>query len=315
MTVGMAPEFVTPAAGPSERMTVSLVSSAGALRLRTNSYGFGYILHQSVEGLGVGAVENTLAPLASGGAVLRHQRLVETDMMLPIIVRSPSGPGIRQMMKALQDVLMVADGTAEILVYDPYTGEARSRRIAYRDGLATPEWKSPNSVKYGVTVDAPDPTWYGPDRTLTRGLVLTAKPFLSAHAGQSTPAAPFFPIVLASSTVEGAFELTVEGDAEAWPTWEVTGPGADLLIENVTTGDRIFVAGEFTETVTIVTRPQEQDITSPGATAGELWDRVSVDSVLFPLPPGESLVKISLVGASAASKVVMTYREAWKAGY
>jgi hypothetical protein len=528
VTVGMAPEFVTPPAGTSERMTVSLVSSGGQIRLRTNGQGFGYILHQSVEGLGVGAVENTMAPLSTGGAVLRHQRLVETDMMLPIIVRSPAGPGIRSMMKDLQDVLMVADGTAQILVYDPYSGEARSRRIAYRDGLATPEWKSPNSVKYGITVDCPDPTWYGPSRQITRSLVLSAKPFLSARSGEvatvsrrnllpnpsfesglgqgsmayggagsgatsalstewaqtgvqsvristanatgndtafypfgykaeaaaaaafgmtpgktftfaatlhipatltgpagvsprqiavhtvdstgafawlhsqseiapnavgtyrlsttftvpegaagvgvrlflghgksatdavywdsmtleegttdgsyfdgDTPSdgvhayqwtgtqhaspsvqvpaasvrAPFFPVVLASSTVEGAFVLDVQGDAEAWPAWEITGPGEDLLIENVTTGDRIFVSGEFKEKVTIVTRPQEQDITSPGATSGELWDRVSVDSVLFPLPPGESHIKMSLVGASAASKVTVTYREAWKAGY
>jgi hypothetical protein len=48
---------------------------------------------------------------------------------------------------------------------------------------------------------------------------------------------------------------------------------------------------------------------------GSLWDRVSIDSVLFPLSPGENEVAITMVGASAKTQVQMTYQEAWKAGY
>lgn len=310
----IAPAFVTPPRAASETMTVSLVSSAGAIRLRLNDQGFGYKLHQSVEGLGVTSVENTLSALATGGAILRHQRATETDMMLPIIVRSPSGPGIRQMMHDLQRVLMVADGTCEVVVYDPYTGDGRRRAVAYKDGLSTPEWKGPNSVKYGVTVDVPDPLWYGPERVTTRQLVGLRKPFLDAPDDDGL-AAPFFPIILDSSTIDGRFTFDIFGDAEAWPTWQVTGPGADLLIENKSTGDRIFISGEFREPVTVITAPQEQDIISEGSTRGELWDRVSLDSTLFPLAPGKNEISISLVAASAQSSVRMSYRERFKAGY
>jgi hypothetical protein len=138
------------------------------------------------------------------------------------------------------------------------------------------------------------------------------------HASESVemravPQVPFFPIVLASSTVDGAYVLNISGDAECWPTWNVTGPGEDLLIENVTTGERIFISGEFGENVTIDTK--NGDIYSDTYQHGELWKRVSLDSVLFPLAPGENRVIITMVNARPNSEVVLTYQETWKAGH
>jgi hypothetical protein len=138
------------------------------------------------------------------------------------------------------------------------------------------------------------------------------------HASESVelravPQVPFFPIVLASSTVDGAYVLNISGDAECWPTWNVTGPGEDLLIENVTTGERIFISGEFSENVTIDTK--NGDIYSDTYQHGELWERVSLDSVLFPLAPGENRVIITMVNARPNSEVVLTYQETWKSGH
>ena len=125
---------------------------------------------------------------------------------------------------------------------------------------------------------------------------------------------PFFPVLLSDSTVQGAHVLTIQGDAEAWPVWEVTGPGEDLLIQNDDTGERIFIEGKFEETVTITTQPQIQDISSEYELPGVLWSRVSEDSVLFPLQPGVNRVRVSMVGAKPESQVRMRYREAFKAG-
>jgi hypothetical protein len=506
--------------------TVSLHGNGESITL--SNLASDWVLMQGSTGLGVGPQELSTAALPSGGSVLRHRRTAEAEVVVPFLLGGVDAVDRWEQRRALE---RMCDGLVEIRVDALSNGEYRSRYGYYSDGLqgdyAAGE-DSPDGQKLALTFLCPDPTWYGPSRQITRSLVLSAKPFLSARSGEvatvsrrnllpnpsfesglgqgsmayggagsgatsalstewaqtgvqsvristanatgndtafypfgykaeaaaaaafgmtpgktftfaatlhipatltgpagvsprqiavhtvdstgafawlhsqseiapnavgtyrlsttftvpegaagvgvrlflghgksatdavywdsmtleegttdgsyfdgDTPSdgvhayqwtgtqhaspsvqvpaasvrAPFFPVVLASSTVEGAFVLDVQGDAEAWPAWEITGPGEDLLIENVTTGDRIFVSGEFKEKVTIVTRPQEQDITSPGATSGELWDRVSVDSVLFPLPPGESHIKMSLVGASAASKVTVTYREAWKAGY
>lgn len=132
---------------------------------------------------------------------------------------------------------------------------------------------------------------------------------------ESVRRAPFFPVVLASSTVDGAYQLDIGRDAEAWPIWEIDGPGEDLLIENVRTGERIFINGEFTETVTIDTRPTIADIYSTTEDDGQLWERVDDDYKLFPLTPGENRIKITMVNANPKSVVRLKYSETWLAGW
>lgn len=126
---------------------------------------------------------------------------------------------------------------------------------------------------------------------------------------------PFFPIILASSVIEGAYQLKIQGDANAWPIWEVTGPGEDLLIENIETEERIFIRGKFGEKVTIDTRPTIADIYSETDDDGELWERVDDDYQLFPLKPGLNKIKITMVNSRPHSLITLRYSETWLAGW
>ena len=126
---------------------------------------------------------------------------------------------------------------------------------------------------------------------------------------------PFFPVVLASSTVNGSYQLEVSGDANAWPVWEISGPGEDLLIENTETEENIFVKGEFTETVTVDHRPTVADIYTDSLIDGELWARVNDDYSFFPLTPGLNQIKVTMVNARPNSVVRLRYSETWLAGW
>lgn len=125
----------------------------------------------------------------------------------------------------------------------------------------------------------------------------------------------FFPVILSPSTVQGAFLIHIEGDEEVWPEWTITGPGLDLIVRNDTTGERIFIEGEVTELIRIVTRPQEQDILTPSQTDGQMWERVSPDSTLFSLAPGENRIRVSMVNSTEDSRVLVTYRQTYRAGH
>src|SRR5690625_4885693 len=125
----------------------------------------------------------------------------------------------------------------------------------------------------------------------------------------------FFPVVLASSVIEGAYQLNIQGDANAWPIWEITGPGEDLLIENTETKERIFIQGEFGEKVNIDTRPTIAHIYSETKDEGELWERVDDDYRLFPLNPGLNKIRITMVNARPNSLVRLRYSETWLAGW
>ena len=120
---------------------------------------------------------------------------------------------------------------------------------------------------------------------------------------------PFFPIFLADSTVQGEHELRVEGDAPVWPVWEIVGPGRDVEIIGPD-GSRLFVEGEVTSPITIVTEPGKRSIRDA---SGLIWERMKPgDDQFFPLEPGEQVVKMTMVGGNPESTIRAVYSENWK---
>lgn len=193
--------------------------------------------------------------------------------------------------------------------------KARSQVGHYFDG-DTPSGESDNESHY---------RWTGEPHASTSEKYLPATAFKPTdryvHNGteweqvELEKRAPFFPVVLASSVIEGAYQLNIQGDANAWPIWEITGPGEDLLIENTETKERIFIQGEFEEKVTIDTRPTIADIYSETEDDGELWERVDDDYQLFPLKPGLNKIKITMVNSRPHSLITLRYSETWLAGW
>ena len=120
---------------------------------------------------------------------------------------------------------------------------------------------------------------------------------------------PFFPVFLADSTVQGEHELRVEGDAPVWPVWEIQGPGRDVEIIGPD-GSRLFVEGEVTSPVTIVTEPGKRSIRDA---SGLIWDRMKPgDDQFFALEPGEQTIKMTMVGGNPESTIRAVYSENWK---
>ena len=120
---------------------------------------------------------------------------------------------------------------------------------------------------------------------------------------------PFFPVFLADSTVQGEHELRVEGDAPVWPVWEIQGPGRDVEIVGPD-GSRLFVEGEVTSPITIVTEPGKRSIRDA---SGLIWNRMKPgDDQFFALEPGEQTIKMTMVGGNPESTIKAVYSENWK---
>ena len=120
---------------------------------------------------------------------------------------------------------------------------------------------------------------------------------------------PFFPIFLADSTVQGEHELVVEGDAPVWPVWEIQGPGRDVEIIGPD-GERVFVSGEVSSPIRIVTEPGKRSISDE---SGLIWERMKPgDDQLFALRPGTNHLKMTMVGGNPESTIKAVYSENWK---
>lgn len=272
-----------------------------------------FTLKPGMTGTGIAPRELTFSELARGGAVLRKRRPTNIETTIPFDVFHGYGEDSYDKLEDSRRRLEhICTGEVEIriLTKDGY----RSAFGEYKEGLEGDFSRAAVNnyrMNLALTFTCPDPWWYGAEQVLVQKVDAGRKPFITAPGSEAT--IPFFPVVLASSTVDGAYQLDIKGDAEAWPIWEVHGPGEDLLIESVKTGERTFIEGDFGEVVTIDTRLG--DIYSPSMTNGEMWDRTSLDSVLFPLQPGTNRVKITMVNARPDSQVVLRYREAYRAGH
>ena len=208
----------------------------------------------------------------------------------------------------------------------PQSGRRRVRFGFYGSGLVQVSTPVPvGSVSYvdgAVLTDAQSPADFFDGSTTVAGHTTnwtgnannSSSELWTVPTGQDDiQGVPFFPIMLSASTIQGAKQLDIQGDADAYPIWTVYGPGEDFEIINRTTGERFFLEGEITSPITIDTRTEQ--LSADGMSNMELWARVPRELSTFPLKPGRNDISFVIVNATEQSKVELRYAEQWRAGY
>lgn len=258
-------------------------------------------------GLGMAPVAIDKADrITSDGSVVRGIRRTDLELYIPLLVEQPSTGDLNLWRRELNRLLAPRTGDVEasyvdVQIEDPTTGSVRMIRGLYTDGLQGDYGDDTDGTwqALGLTFTCPDPWWLGTERVKEKQVNPGSKPFLSTTSN-------FFPVVLAESVVQDQWQIEVAGDADVWPTWQVTGPGTDLLIE--TDDARIFIAGDFAAGETTVID------TEAGRITPDRWANVSLDSRLFALKPGVNNVRISMVSATTATVVRLVWRERYLEG-
>lgn len=258
-------------------------------------------LHGST-GLGVAPVDIAKTDrIAGDGSVVRGVRYTDREVYIPLAVEAESAAALSEVRRTLNRLLAPHLGPVEVRIQDPATGTDRMIRGYYTDGLSGDFGDSFHGTwqTLGLTFTCPDPWWLGLEQTTEFAVNPGTKPFLSATV-------PFFPVVLAQSTVQGRFEVDIRGDGEVFPVWEVIGPGTDLVISDGVSELRIngdFRAGSVTR---IDTRTKR--------IVPDRWTDVPPSSRLFSLTPGRAVLTVTMVGATEDTKVRLTYREQFLEG-
>lgn len=101
------------------------------------------------------------------------------------------------------------------------------------------------------------------------------------------------------------------GDMQAWPIWEITGPGSGIIrLFNADTGETIAFSRSLMpgETITIDTRPGKKTVRA--ADGSNEFSSLGM-SQLFALAPGETNVQISVGGAEVGTTIRLRYRRQW----
>lgn len=253
-------------------------------------------LHGST-GLGLAPADISLKDrINADGAHIDGVRYGAREVFIPLFIQKPTRAECTEVRRSLYRLLAPYLGQVEITIFDQATGTRRSIKGLLKDGLEGDfgqdfhgSWQT-----LGLTFICPDPWWRGEPHLISNKVSPGVKTFISETV-------PFFPVILAQSTVQGAFEIEVQGDGPIEPTWQVTGPGTDLVISNGTDTFTINHTLRVGETVTI-------DAAGRRITP-DLWDKVPLSSRLFNLTPGTNRLNITMVGATTETTVDLVYSE------
>lgn len=263
------------------------------------------LLRYGATGLGLAPVEIAKSERLDGdGSVVRGVRYGDRDVYVPVRLSAQSTGELSELRRSLNELLAPDLGEVEVRIEDPATGTDRMIRGYYKDGLDGDfgtgyygYWQT-----LGLTFECHDPWWLGPEQIVELRINPGSKPFISSTV-------PFFPVMLAQSSVQGVFQVDIRGAGPVDPIWEIVGPGTDLRISNgseVIEMDGSFLAGQ----------PVLIDTTGEGEILpNSRWLDTSLRSRLFKLEQGLQTITVTLVGATTETLVRLTYRERYREGY
>lgn len=153
--------------------------------------------------------------------------------------------------------------------------------------------------KFGVLIVCPDPWWRGEESIRTW-----------SQAGTPTDFFPITPVRLAPSRVFGQDVIvTVNGDNQAYPEFEMEGPFTEVVATHVDTGRTWTLTANVLadQTVMVHTDPRygalAPRVQSP--TGSSWWSKLDPPYDLWPLPPGAQTINLEIAGTDTGTKVTM----------
>jgi Phage tail protein len=178
------------------------------------------------------------------------------------------------------------------------TGLAGGRQLfcVYQAGLDALHEDFPHWSRVALQFLAPDPYW--------EDTVDQVRDF--APANVDTEWFPFPPLDLGGTNILGNFSISNSGDAEAWPSMEVQGPGENFAFENRTTGQRLEITGAIpggTQPLRIVTQPGARSVSLGNA---NWFSRLTRESVLWGFVPGVNLLRVNYETTTA--RIILRWR-------
>lgn len=235
------------------------------------------------------------------GSVTRHVRAASRELEIPIAVRAPNRAVLRQ---TLGQMLTWFDprggeGTLRVVNPDQVVREARARYVSgleARGADGRVDWQRATIVLW-----ADDPYWHDASDT--------TYVFRGGEGGVTSSVTLFFPVLpvrVYGSNVYAAPVVENPGHADAWPVWTIAGPADQIVLRNVTTGERLTVPApplQEGETLVVDTRPGQKYMARGGT---DVFPQDS--STLWALRPGANSLEIALVSATAATSVTMATR-------
>lgn len=273
----------------------------------------GYVATAGVAGLGLPEISIVADPMPRGGTRIRHRQPQPKTFTLPLFMEGSSHGQLlsrwRTLAESFERTRRVGPGA--IIVARP-DGTRRLLLVEYQAGWDNDPDGGVTHETAAVSLYAPDPYWRAETPTV-----------ISRAYASGTGVSFFAPLITITGTQTlGATTANNPGGVEAWPDWTITGPAAQVIVTNNTTGESwtldpvahrgtALVAGE---TVTVTTEPAVITGPSAGAPQGSNWSGAlnwvvsgAPAAVLWGLDPGLNDVTFTVLGSGAGTSITAVF--------
>lgn len=188
------------------------------------------------------------------------------------------------------------------LVISRPDGTSRQINVFTTAGLDAPEY-GPYFVNYVLSLSSLDPFWEDQDpQVVTYSSSLPAAGIL-----------PLLPIAIGTSNVLGTSVLVNDGGADAYPFWDIYGPGIPTISNN-TTGRSFSFSSALSpgDHVQVQTRPGQQIVYRVNGGVN-YWSQLVAQSPrdLWPIPKGNNTISLAIAGSGTGSAVRLTWTRRW----
>ncbi|MFF9095674.1 phage tail family protein [Streptomyces sp. NPDC014802] len=256
--------------------------------------GLGYQAKTGVTGFGLPPVSVQWLEGAGDGAVFRRRRVLTRDIDIPLEILARD----RQHLQELVDRLALAlAGQCTLTLLDDdgtrwTTDVYRTGGGEYSYGEDTTGEREFQTV---VTFRSPDPYWTFSEAQIRYIGGSTAAPFLSALVN----------VEISASQAIGEIQLDNSGNAEAYPIWEIAGPGTNFVAVSPA-GEKLAWSGTLlaNERLTIDTRKG----TVVDQAGNNRYAELEEAPRFWTVKPGLSTATAQLEDITTASKITCSWR-------
>lgn len=256
---------------------------------------------RAIIGLDMPPQEEVDTPLAMGGEMANFRRWAARPFVLPIVIHADTLEELEAERRALIRDFNPALGDGVFAIAYP-DGSRRSLTARYSEGLNDPEHGRMGGGRYYdsylVTMKARDPFAYGDELVITFSV---------------GPGAEFFPLpfTISPSITTGDSTVTIDGEVEVWPVWELEGPMTTATLRHRGTGQTLELTPNLTQGQTLVIRTDPRTPPADRFRRGSsnAWGTVAGDfPVFWSLQPGNNDVTVLAGGTGESSRVTLRYR-------
>lgn len=272
-------------------MTLVLENDVDTLRLDEGEQtGHGIQALAGMTGLGLPPVAAQWLEGAGDGARYRGQRVLPREVDLPLDIAGRDRAHLQQLVSRLARML---SGPCRMVFIDE--DGVRWSTLVVRVGGGDYPYTGGLDVQTTVTLRAPDPYLHSSVISTERIGMQSGQPFLSSLAT----------LPVASSQAIGEISVDNPGDVDAYPTWEIVGPGKDLTLTSPR-GESLRWTGTLAagERLIIDTRAA----TVKDAKGANRYTLLDTAPRFWTLPPGISTAGVSLLDATTASRITCSWR-------